>query len=243
MLVVKAGSRQERPPGRAGYVDDGQLGVGFTAALPPPPARRDGAAIRRDTEGLLVQGAPGGGREVTRFGRPGEPVEPRDSVLARGGRVHGEQAELGRAQVVIPVPHRDRLVQDGRDTGFLPRLAQPRVVSVPTGTVPTGTGRISAVRSGTRPGHHRTGDDDRAGPFGSFQRVHTARPVRPADGFTAGGRQQPQAGPAARLTAWLAPPAVRPRRAVRVAGLLTRPLGDEQQRPVGQEPRVVFAVW
>ena len=154
------------------------------------------------------------------------------------GPAHGEQAELGRAQVVIPVPDRDRLVQDGRDPGVRTCLAPSCVVTV----------RV-AVRSGTRCGHHRTGDDDRAGPFGSFQCAYAAGPAStgtasppPAGSSHAAGCSPPAPAGCPGAAGLVRPVSGSGSGADRAHRLPAGPLRDKEQGPVRQEARIAFAV-
>ena len=76
---------------------------------------------------------------------------------------------------MVPVPDRDRFVQDRRDPGLLALPAQPRVV----GWVGPGAG------------HHRSGADNHPVPFGRFGGADTSRAASDAHGLTATGREQP----------------------------------------------------
>ena len=125
------------------------------------------------------------------------------------GDVDGEQARVVGAEVVIPVAHRQRLVQDRGDPGVLARLPPLLVL-----------GRVA-----------------RQGLAGQQEGGRVLRRFHPRDAAR-------QADDQARLAAVSGqPPQRRLLRALLAVGRVgVGPLGDEQQRAVGQEPRAALAV-
>ena len=160
------------------------------------------------------------------------PASPSDVSFLHLVGVDGEQPGLVRPQVVVPVPDRRGLVQDGADPGVLALLAQPRVV---LGCVPArGAGHGGAnprAPLAPRSGQHRRADHDPAGVPGHLGGRDAAGQGRHDPGLAAGRGKQPQRGDVAGVDV---------RSGVFPAGIGAP--GGEQQRPVGQETRAALAL-
>ena len=187
-----------------GDVDGDQLRMRLHAVPPAPPARRHRRAVRAKRDRLLGQGPAGIRGQV-----PGRVFPAR----AAGDDYRGEDPQVVGPEIVVPVPHGQRVVQDRGDPGVFPGLP-PRLVL------------------GGRPGQGRPGHDDRRRAGRRLRARDAAGQGGRLPGFAPAGRQEPER----RLVVGV--PAVA--RAVR--SLRVRALGREQQRAVGQEPRVSLAV-
>ena len=274
---VELGRGQQHPPLAAGHVDHDQFAMRLARGVPLPPSGDDRGAVRGQLERFPVERPSRLGREVTQpgwFRRPFGPFmpltfstlcsthfrhpklfvppSPSDVSFLHLVGVDGEQPGLVRPQVVVPVPDRRRLVQDGADPGVLALLAQPRVVlgGAARGGRPRGTSRCVWFHGGATPGppweepilpdllarggQHRRADHDPAGVRGHLGGRDAAGQGRHDPGLTAGRGEQPQRGD---ITGVGVRSGVLPAR-IGISG----PPGGEQQRPVGQETRAALAL-